>query len=363
MFRDEARIYVKAGDGGDGCSSFRRERYVPKGGPDGGNGGRGGSIIFVADSSENTLFNLVRAPHVRAENGRQGMGKQQQGRSGEDTIVPVPVGTVIRDAKSNVIIKDLSEAGDRVCVAIGGKGGRGNASFKSALNQTPRKTTDGREGEQRTLRLELKLIADVGLVGLPNAGKSTLISKVSSARPKVADYPFTTLVPHPGIVRLSGYRSLVMMDIPGLVEGAHGGQGLGDRFLRHIERTKVLAQLVDLAPDEGSPSPQEAFHIIEEEMRAFGHGLMDKPRIVVFSRADLVPDADERVAELVAELGVPAFPLSALSGQGVERLLEACWKEVEEIRQAREDEETKSEAQVPLHERPELMPDTPDEEE
>lgn len=325
MFRDEARIYVKAGDGGPGCMSFRREKYIPKGGPDGGDGGRGGHIYLVADASENTLLSLARNPHFRAKSGTPGSGNNKHGRGGDDLVVPVPVGTIVRDVESGIVLKDLSEPDERVRVAEGGIGGRGNARFKSATNQTPRKFDKGRPGESRTLRLELKLIADVGLLGLPNAGKSTLITRVSKATPKIADYPFTTLDPHPGIVELSGYRRFVMMDIPGLIEGAHTGQGLGDRFLRHVERTRVLVHMVDLAPTDDTRT-ETHYEVILNEITQFGHGLAEKPRLVVYSKADLVEDPEARADELNEALGLEGYPVSAVTGLNLDRLLEDCWK-------------------------------------
>jgi len=325
MFRDEAKIYVKAGDGGPGCLSFRREKYAPKGGPDGGDGGRGGHVILVADRSENTLLTLARNPHNRAKAGVPGAGNNRSGARGEDLLVPVPVGTIIKDADTGVVLKDLSEHDQQVIVANGGKGGRGNARFKTATNQTPRRFDEGRDGESRTLRLELKLIGDVGLLGLPNAGKSTLISRVSAASPKIADYPFTTLEPHPGIVELSGFRRFVMMDIPGLIEGAHLGHGLGVKFLRHVERTRVLLHLVDLAPLDTEAPTEDQYQAILDEITAFGNGVEDKPRITVYTKADLVPDPEERASELNASLGVDGYPISSMTGLNLDRLLQDCW--------------------------------------
>lgn len=329
MFRDEAKIYVKAGDGGDGSKSFRREIYVPKGGPDGGDGGQGGSVILLADASETTLLSLVRSPHLRAKSGDRGHSTNSTGKSGEDLVVRVPVGTIVRVEDTGEILADLAAPGDQSVVARGGKGGRGNSRFKSSTNQTPTKAEPGRPGQIRTLRLELKLIADVGLIGLPNAGKSTLISRISAATPKIADYPFTTLEPHPGIVDLSGFRRFVMMDIPGLIAGAHLGAGLGDKFLRHVERTRVLVHLVDLAPTIGEP--EEHYRTILEELRSCGRGLLEKPRLLVFSQADKVADPNAKAAELAARLGVTGYAISAQSGLNLGRLLEDCWKRLEEV--------------------------------
>jgi GTP-binding protein len=328
VFRDEATISVKAGDGGKGCKSFRREKFEPLGGPDGGDGGNGGDVILEATSSDNTLLGIARSPNYRAPNGDPGMGAHKTGRSGEDLVLLVPVGTIVRDAETKIQLKDLAAHGDRVCVAKGGRGGRGNSAFKSALNQAPRKFEPGRPGESRQLLLELKLIADVGLVGLPNAGKSTLISKVSRATPKIADYPFTTLHPHPGIVELRGFRRFVMMDIPGLIEGAHLGEGLGIRFLKHVERTRVLVHLIDLFPGKGSPSPEEAARVIMKELEAYSPALFAKPRLVAFSKADLDPEHARAIAgEAARELGLQDFHVvSAITGEGVPELLEACWK-------------------------------------
>jgi GTP-binding protein len=328
MFRDEARIRVKAGDGGKGCLSFRREKYEPLGGPDGGDGGRGGDVWLEATASDNTLLGIARSPVYRADSGSPGLGANKTGRSGEDLVLKVPVGTIVRDLETRIQLKDLAEPGDRVRVAEGGRGGRGNAAFKSALNQAPRKFEPGRPGEQRDLLLELKLIADVGLVGLPNAGKSTLISRVSRATPKVADYPFTTLHPHPGIVELPGFRRFVMMDIPGLIEGAHQGEGLGLRFLKHVERTRVLVHVIDLHPGEGEPGPAEAARVILAELKAYSPTLFEKPRLVAFNKADLDPaQARAKAAAVAAEIGEPAFHVvSGITGQGLPEWLEACWR-------------------------------------
>jgi GTPase len=326
MFRDEARIEVKAGDGGKGALSFLREKFVPLGGPDGGDGGKGGDVILVATAAENTLLEISRSPRYRAESGESGRGKMCSGASGADLELRVPVGTLVKDALTGALLVDLAKDGDRFVVAKGGQGGRGNATFKSAVNQAPRQFEPGRRGRSRKLLLELKLIADVGLVGLPNAGKSTLISGVSRATPKIADYPFTTLEPHPGIVELPGFRRFVLMDIPGLIAGAAEGRGLGHQFLRHVERTRVLVHLVDLFPGEDAPTPAEAYRTIEDELRAYGPALFAKPRLIAFNKADQDPDgAVERAEALERELGVKGFVVSGATGQGVQALLEACW--------------------------------------
>ena len=291
MFVDRVTIEVEAGRGGDGCVSFRREKYVPRGGPDGGDGGDGGSIIIVAEPGVDTLSALAHRKRWRAERGEHGQGSNCHGRSAEDLVIRVPPGTVIADDNHHLVLKDLAAPGDRVIAARGGKGGKGNMRFKSATNQAPRNFTRGEEGESRRLTLELKVIADVGLVGKPNAGKSTLLSRVSRARPEIADYPFTTKTPHLGIVQIDLDRSLVMADIPGLIEGAHAGAGLGHEFLRHIERTRVLIHLVEPQPVDGT-DPIENYRAIRSELEQYGHGLADRPEIIAISKAEL-PGASE----------------------------------------------------------------------
>src|SRR5688500_15248712 len=275
MFVDEAKIHVKAGDGGDGCVSFRREKYVPKGGPDGGDGGNGGDVVFVADPHKDTLMDFAGRHHWKAGRGQAGMGKKMYGKAGEDLVVAVPAGTLVFDVDHDILLADLDVPGKRVVVARGGKGGRGNWHFKSSTNQAPRFAEPGTEGQERNLRLELKLIADVGLVGMPNAGKSTLLRAVSAARPKVADYPFTTLDPQLGIVELDSDRRIVVADIPGLIEGAKDGAGLGHAFLRHIERTKIIVHLLDMFPMDGS-DPSENYRKIRRELEAFSDVLANK---------------------------------------------------------------------------------------
>ncbi|HGY91408.1 MAG TPA: GTPase ObgE [Planctomycetes bacterium] len=325
MFKDYAVIYVRAGHGGNGCCSFRREKFVPKGGPDGGDGGRGGAVYLEASEHENTLLSLVRNPHVRAENGQDGRGANCQGRRGKDIVVPVPPGTLVYEKSTHILLRDLKEPGDRVCVARGGYGGWGNLHFAHATNQAPRQANEGAPGEERTLELELKLIADVGLVGLPNAGKSTLVRSVSAAHPRVADYPFTTLQPHPGVVELSGDRRFVMVDVPGLIEGAAEGHGLGHRFLKHLERTRVVVHLVDMAPIDGS-DPLDNLRVIDEELSRYSPALAEKPRLTVFSKSDLVPDPEARAAALAGEAGLQPRWISAATGVGVQDLLAECWK-------------------------------------
>ena len=285
-------------------------------------------MFLEATAADNTLLGIARSPNYRAEHGEPGSGANKTGRSGDDLTLLVPVGTIVRDAETRIQLKDLSAPGDRVCVAKGGRGGRGNSAFKSALNQAPRKFEAGRPGERREILLELKLIADVGLVGLPNAGKSTLISRVSRATPKIADYPFTTLHPHPGIVELGGERRFVMMDIPGLIEGAHQGEGLGVRFLRHVERTRVLVHLIDLFPLKGTPGAEEAARVILSELQSYSPALFEKPRLVAFNKADLDPEgAAETAAEVARALGIAQFHVvSAVTGEGLPALLEDCWR-------------------------------------
>src|SRR5687767_13238770 len=312
MFIDEAQIHVKAGDGGNGCVSFRREKYVPKGGPDGGDGGDGGSVVLVADPNKGTLLDFAGKHHWHAKRGEAGMGKKMAGEDGPNLVVNVPPGTLVFDLDKGLMLSDLDQPEKRVVVAKGGKGGRGNWHFKSSTNQTPRYAEPGTEGEERNLRLELKLIADVGLVGMPNAGKSTLLRAISAARPKVADYPFTTLEPQLGIVELVGDRRMVVADIPGLIEGAHFGAGLGTDFLRHIERTKILVHLLDLFPMDGS-DPAENYRKIRGELEAFSHALANKREIVAANKMDLAID-NEALDKLRRDLpDKDIFPISGVS--------------------------------------------------
>jgi GTP-binding protein len=319
MFFDEAKIYVKAGDGGDGCVSFRREKYVPLGGPNGGDGGKGGDVYLVANPHLNTLIAFKRRVHFKAQRGSHGRGKGQKGRQGDDVVIEVPPGTVVRDAETGEFIADLMEEGQRALVARGGRGGRGNAAFATSTNQAPRIAERGEPGQERWLYLELKLIADVGIVGVPNAGKSTLLSVVSAARPKIAAYPFTTLEPNLGVVALDDYMSFVMADIPGLVEGAHAGAGLGHEFLRHIERTRIIIHLLD-----GSlADPLAEYESINEELALFDPELAHKPQLVVLNKMDL-PRAQAlwpSVEEAMKAQGQKAMSISAVTGEGVKELL------------------------------------------
>ena len=333
MFVDEAEIYTKAGDGGHGCVSFRRERFLPRGGPDGGNGGDGGSVILQATPRVETLLDFKGKHHWKAKAGRPGMGKNMVGASSEDLIVRLPPGTLVYDRDTGVMLKDLAATGDSVCVARGGRGGHGNKHFATPTNQTPREAEPGGLGEERWLRLELKLIADVGLVGLPNAGKSTLLSRLSKARPKIAAYPFTTLEPQLGIAELPGYRRFVLADLPGLIEGAHRGEGLGDTFLRHIERTRVILHLIDAAPHDAGPSPAEAYKIIRGELASYSQALAGKPELVVLNKIDLLQNAADRRGELEAQIGCEVLALSAVTGANLPAVAERLWEFVAADRQ------------------------------
>lgn len=322
MFIDEVDILVSGGAGGNGCLSFRREKYIPKGGPDGGDAGNGGSVIMVADESYNTLQHLAGRHQWKAQRGGHGLGKNCHGRNGKDEIIPVPPGTIIRDAETGLPLKDLAAHGDSVVIAAGGKGGRGNTAFKSATNQAPRYAEPGEPGEQRSLHLELKLIADAGLLGKPNAGKSTLLSRLSAARPKIAAYPFTTLYPYLGIVEMSGMRRFVLADIPGLIEGAHAGAGLGDAFLRHVERTRLLVHMIDVCPMQGDPV--EDYRVIRRELEQYSAELARKPEIVVANKLDLT-GAKENLKRFKKELGVEVISISAVTGAGLPELTERIW--------------------------------------
>lgn len=327
MFIDEVELITYAGRGGDGCVSFRREKFVPHGGPNGGDGGNGGSVYLIAEDQYNTLQHLAGHHHWKAKAGRPGEGKSCRGRSGEDLYIRVPPGTLVRDADTGLLLKDLAEVGSKVCVAQGGKGGRGNESFKNSINQAPRKYEPGEPGAVRRLRLELKLIADVGLVGKPNAGKSTLLSRLSAARPKIASYPFTTRYPVLGIVELTRYRRFVMADIPGLIEGAHEGAGLGDEFLRHIERTRLLVHIVDTCPADGDPVRD--YQAIREELQRYSPTLAQKPEILVASKIDLT-GGQESAKRLADETDKEVIEISGVTGAGLKELGEAIWRALQE---------------------------------
>jgi GTP-binding protein len=337
LFVDHAVIHVRGGKGGDGCVSFRREKFVPKGGPDGGDGGDGGSVILVARNGIDTLLDLTGRHHYRAENGRPGSGANKTGRTGKDLLVEVPTGTLVYNDETGRLLKDLVEHEQHVVVAHGGRGGRGNARFASPTHQTPREHEPGRQGQERTLRLELKLIADVGFVGLPNAGKSTLLSRLTRARPKIASYPFTTKAPYLGITELSGFRRLVLADLPGLIEGAHEGAGLGDQFLRHIERTRVILHVVDLCPPEGAPSPSEAYAIIRGELDKYSPALAERTEIIAGNKMDLT-EAEDALTELGTVLDRPVHGISGVAGHGLPELTELLWKAVDQAREEEQDE-------------------------
>jgi GTPase len=337
MFVDEVDIHVLAGSGGNGCLSFRREKYVPRGGPDGGDGGGGGSVFVVATPAKNTLIDFRYHPEFKAARGQHGQGANRTGHSADDLEIAVPIGTLVfeKEAGSEEVrlLADLAQEGQRVLVAKGGRGGRGNARFVSSTNRAPRRTEPGEGGEERFLRLQLKLLADVGLIGFPNAGKSTLISRISAARPKIADYPFTTLAPNLGVVTLSDDRSFVVADVPGLIKGAHEGHGLGYQFLRHIERTKVLVHLVDVSGASGR-DPVEDFDTILEELRLFSAKVAAKPQIVAANKIDAIADASEvkRLERHVRKHKLPFLKISGVSGEGVDALLEAAWREMAAVR-------------------------------
>lgn len=326
MLIDQAIIEVRGGDGGDGCSSMRREAYVPRGGPDGGDGGRGGSVILIASPGVDTLLDMAGKHHWIAPNGEPGRGKSQTGHGGENLMVRVPPGTLIFDADTGELIEDLDVADKELLIAKGGTAGRGNEHFKSATNQTPRICTPGEPGERRNLRLELKLIADVGFVGLPNAGKSTLLTRVSAATPKVADYPFTTLEPQLGIADLGEFRRLVLADIPGLIEGAASGAGLGHDFLRHIERTRILVHVIDPEPSDNS-DPIANYHTIRKELEGYSPTLGAKIEIIALNKMDLLGGPEDHAAAVELfekELGLPVMPISAAVGIGTKELLYRC---------------------------------------
>jgi GTP-binding protein len=332
-FVDEATIRVQAGNGGNGCLSFRREKYVERGGPDGGDGGAGGSVYLVADAAMNTLADFRVARKFRAESGQGGAGRNMTGRSGGDLDVHVPCGTVVHDVDTGELICDLTEDGQRQMVAAGGRGGLGNTRFKSSTNRAPRRTTSGTPGEGRHLKLELKVLADVGLLGMPNAGKSTLISAMSQARPRIADYPFTTLHPNLGVVRVGNLQSFVMADIPGLIEGAAEGAGLGIRFLKHLQRTGLLLHVVDIAPVDTKQDPVHAVQALERELVKFSEELAEKPRWLVINKIDLLDD--ETLALMKQDLlekirwEGPVFEVSAATGEGTEQLAQAIMRELE----------------------------------
>ena len=333
QFIDETTISVKAGHGGRGCVSFRREKFVPRGGPNGGDGGMGGDVIVVAQEGLSTLLDLRYQKNYRADNGGHGQGQNKTGKSAETLIIPVPVGTVIKDAETKEVLKDLVRATDQYIAAKGGRGGKGNAWFTTATRQAPRFAQPGEEGEQRQLQLELKLLADVGLVGLPNVGKSTLISRVSAARPKIADYPFTTLIPNLGVVSYGEHKTFVMADIPGLIAGAHQGQGLGSRFLRHIERTQLLAHLIDIS-EEPEGDPWQHYEEINAELGQFHRSLLEKPQVAVLNKID-IPAVRKRVPQVTETFrrhGITLLAMSAVTGEGVDAVIYELGRRWERLR-------------------------------
>jgi GTP-binding protein len=328
MFIDQATIFVKAGSGGNGVVSFRREKFIPKGGPDGGNGGRGGSVILRADRQLTTLMDFRYKRNYVADSGGNGQGANRTGKSADDIIIRVPLGTVIRDAETGDCYADLVKEAEEIIIVRGGKGGKGNAEFATSTHQAPRTATHGAPGEEKTIQLELKLIADVGLVGFPNAGKSTLIARISAAKPKIADYPFTTLIPNLGIVRYGEYKSFVVADMPGLIEGAHQGRGLGIEFLKHIERTRVLLFLIDCSGRE----PREQYETLVKELGSFNKELLTKPRLIALSKVDLADaDARKRLLKGLPKRGMPVVWLSSVTGEGVKELLDAVWKKLKTL--------------------------------
>jgi GTP-binding protein len=332
MFIDEAKIHVEGGGGGNGCIAFRREKYVPKGGPSGGDGGDGGSVILRVGRSTSTLNAFRYKQHFRAQRGAHGEGSNRHGRNGEDLVVDVPAGTVVLDDDRTLQLAELLEEGQTWVAARGGRGGRGNARFKSSVNQAPRIAQDGEPGEARWIRMELKLLADVGLVGFPNAGKSSLLARVSAARPRVADYPFTTLHPVLGVVETDGHQTFLMADIPGLLEGAHAGHGLGTRFLRHVERTRVLVHVVDLSPDSGR-DPVQDLEVIEEEIRQYSEDLSLRPCLLAFNKMDLKPPQEllERLRRRADEKRLPWFEISTVTGAGLEELVRCAFRTLQQV--------------------------------
>jgi len=329
-FLDEAKVYIRSGDGGNGCVAFRREKFIEFGGPNGGDGGRGGDVVAVAVEGLNTLIDYRYQQHFKAQRGGNGMGKDRAGANGADAVLKVPVGTQVFEEDGEILLADLTAPGERVVLATGGNGGFGNAHFKSSTNRAPRHANPGQPGEERTIRLRLKLIADAGLVGLPNAGKSTFLAAVSAAKPKIADYPFTTLHPQLGVVRIDE-REFVLADIPGLIEGAHEGAGLGDRFLGHVERCRVLLHLVDGTGEDAG----KAYRLVRAELEAYAHDLADKPEIVALTKSDVLTDEQmaEQAARLARAAGQPPLVVSAHSGQGVAEALRRVMAVIEATRQ------------------------------
>lgn len=326
MFIDQATIYVKAGKGGNGVISFRREKFIPKGGPDGGNGGNGGSIIFRADAQLTTLMDFRYKRNYKAGDGEPGMGSNKTGKSAEDVVIRVPAGTIIKNADTEETIADLVDDDQEFLAARAGKGGKGNAEFATSTKQAPRFATPGTAGEEKNIQLELKLLADVGLVGFPNAGKSTLIARISAAKPKIADYPFTTLIPNLGIVRYGEYKSFVVADMPGLIEGAHAGKGLGIQFLRHIERTRVLVFLIECTGED----PKKQYTTLVNELKSFNEAMLKKPQIIALSKVDLADDKlQKQLKKISFKKNIPVIAISAVAGDGIKELLDSIWKKLQ----------------------------------
>ena len=357
MFIDEAIIRVKAGDGGNGCMAFRREKFVPRGGPSGGDGGKGGDVWMESSERHNTLVHFRFNPEYKAERGRHGEGAKKTGRDGADIVLKVPVGTILYDEATGEKVHDFARSDERVVIARGGRGGRGNAQFATSTHRAPREHEEGRPGEERAYRLELKLLADVGLVGYPNVGKSTLISRISAARPKIADYPFTTLEPNLGVVVVGENKkdevSFVVADIPGLIEGAHTGAGLGTQFLRHIERTRLLVHLVDVSDSSGRPDVVKDVDVILAELKKFGADLEKKPALMVASKIDVAnPDKLKKLKQLAARRKLKLYPISAVTGEGIDKLKFAMAEEVVRLRE--HDAASAAEAAVDESRLPEL---------
>ncbi len=341
MFVDQVKITVRAGNGGDGCCSFRREKFIPRGGPDGGDGGKGGDVVFTAISNLRTLLDLRYQQLFRAENGRPGSGRLRTGKSGQDCIIKVPVGTVVKDYETGEVLADLTEEFQEFIPAHGGRGGLGNDHFKSSTNRAPRKTIPGEPGESRVLRVELKLLADVGIIGFPNAGKSTLISKISNAKPKIAGYPFTTLVPNLGLVKVGGYESFIAADIPGLIEGAHEGKGLGTRFLKHTERTHIIIHMIDFS-GFCERDPVSDYEVIQRELKNFSEDLFEKPQVLVASKIDH-PEAEEKFSKYrdqLLELNPNVFAISSVTGKGLKELVSEVYRLLQETEQKQSEEDT-----------------------
>jgi GTP-binding protein len=331
-FVDQAEIYVHAGDGGNGCVAFRREKYVPFGGPSGGNGGNGGNIILQADPGIGTLIDLKYKPQYRAKRGEHGLGSDKHGKSAPALIIRVPVGTLVRDKEAGEQIVDLKDPGQEVVIAEGGRGGRGNASFATSTNRAPRRAEEGAPGRERWLRLDLKLLADVGLIGYPNVGKSTLLSRISAAHPKIADYPFTTLTPQLGVVRAADFQNFVVADLPGLIEGAHQGVGLGDRFLKHIERTRLLVHLVDIS-QAAEGDPVDHIMAINNELESFHYSLMQKPQILVATKLDAWNEEKWKIINAYAnKTKTPLVGISSVTGKGLKSLIHLIWEELKQLK-------------------------------